>query len=432
MQYLLFVIFVLFLIYDFKKGVVVYAPFKFFFYEGFQLGFVSFDIAFSVLVNLLFIIRYRRLSKNVIFPWKRSFVILFFSGIIFSFYPSFSVGELLRHILCIYGYGYILFCVLDNRGIIKTLIISISIFTLLLAGNGFIQLVTDSNILGDFHDSFYKGEFHDNSLIRFGNFSRIRSFCSHSISYGVECVVFFILFLYLFILYKREYFSKWYYLAMGLCLIGIISSGSRTPLIGLAIMIFPLIKSYNKISLKQKTIITIIVLAFLGLFGTYVMEMIGSIINPDSSSVEGSNAMGRLEQFVYSWHLVQNRLWLGYGNVDLMDMNNFDYSRLYGAESIWLVLLLQKGLIGVGAYIYFYYDVLKHLPKNKIILISFIIGWLFIDSATSLMGINMFLPIMIISLLYRLDSVPSLLKKSNYFIHDKSFYGKTKYYNTCL
>ena len=201
---------------------------------------------------------------------------------------------------------------------------------------------------------------------------------------------------------------------MGLCLIGIISSGSRTPLIGLAIMIFPLIKSYNKISLKQKTIITIIVLAFLGLFGTYVMEMIGSIINPDSSSVEGSNAMGRLEQFVYSWHLVQNRLWLGYGNVDLMDMNNFDYSRLYGAESIWLVLLLQKGLIGVGAYIYFYYDVLKHLPKNKIILISFIIGWLFIDSATSLMGINMFLPIMIISLLYRLDSVPSLLKKSNY------------------
>ena len=219
---------------------------------------------------------------------------------------------------------------------------------------------------------------------------------------------------------------------MGLCLIGIISSGSRTPLIGLAIMIFPLIKSYNKISLKQKTIIAIIVLAFLGLFGTYVMEMIGSIINPDSSSVEGSNAMGRLEQFVYSWHLVQNRLWLGYGNVDLMDMNNFDYSRLYGAESIWLVLLLQKGLIGVGAYIYFYYDVLKHLPKNKIILISFIIGWLFIDSATSLMGINMFLPIMIISLLYRLDSVPSFLKKSNYFIHDKSFYGKTKYYNTCL
>lgn len=70
-----------------------------------------------------------------------------------------------------------------------------------------------------------------------------------------------------------------------------------------------------------------------------------------------------------------------------------------------MVTLLQKGIIGIIAYAYFYVNVFKHLPlNNKVIFVFFILGWLLIDSATSLMGINMFLPIMIISLLYKLGN----------------------------
>lgn len=131
--------------------------------------------------------------------------------------------------------------------------------------------------------------------------------------------------------------------------------------------------------------------------------MINSIINPDKTSVEGSNTTGRLEQFAYSIYLVQNNWLLGYGNVNIMDMKSFDYSILYGAESIWMVTILQKGIIGILAYAYFYVDIFKHLPKNnKTIFIFFVLGWLLIDSATSLMGINMFLPIMIMTLLYKM------------------------------
>lgn len=64
------------------------------------------------------------------------------------------------------------------------------------------------------------------------------------------------------------------------------------------------------------------------LFGSYVIEMINSIINPDKTSVEGSNTTGRLEQFAYSIYLVQNNWLLGYGNVNIMDMKNFDYGIL--------------------------------------------------------------------------------------------------------
>lgn len=421
MQYILFFIFLTILLRDYKKGVVIYAPFKFFFYEGFRFGPTSFDIALSIIVCVIFFMKKRKFITEK-FPWKKSFLILLISGIIFSYYPSFFMGEFLRQVFCIYGYGIVFFYCLSDKNIINTFLKSCTLFAILLAGNGFFQFVTDQNLLGNFHDSFYDGDFSDNSLVRFGNFSRIRSFCSHSISYGVECVVFLITFLYMYFGYKKEYFAKSMYFAIFFCVIGIIISGSRTPLLGVAIMILPLMTKLRQISGSQKLIVIFSIICFCALFGSYVIEMINSIINPDKSSVEGSNTTGRLEQFAYSMYLVQNNWLLGYGNVNIMDMKNFDYSILFGAESIWMVTILQKGIIGILAYAYFYVDVFKHLPKNnKILFVYFVLGWLLIDSATSLMGINMFLPIMIMSLLYRLGTNNSLIK-----------YDSFKYNNSCL
>lgn len=421
MQYLFLLVFLYFLLKDFRKGVVIYAPFKFFFYEGFKLGPTSFDIALSTIVCAIFFIKKRKLIIEN-FPWKKSFGILLISGVIFSFYPSFYIGEFLRQVFCIYGYGFVFFYSLSDKSITNTFLKSCTLFAILLAGNGFFQLVTDQNLLGNFHDSFYNAGFTDNSLVRFGNFSRIRSFCSHSISYGVECVVFLITFLYMYFGYKKEYFAKSMYFAIFFCVIGIITSGSRTPLLGVAIMILPLMTKLNRISGSQKLIVILAIICFCALFGLYVIEMINSIINPDKTSVEGSNTTGRLEQFAYSIYLVQNNWLLGYGNVNIMDMKSFDYSILYGAESIWMVTILQKGIIGILAYAYFYVDIFKHLPKNnKTIFIFFVLGWLLIDSATSLMGINMFLPIMIMSLLYRLGTNNNLIK-----------YDSFKYNNSCL
>lgn len=409
MQYLLLVIFLLLITKDFRRGVVIYAPFKFFFYEGFQVGSVTFDIVVSVYVCLVYLFKYRNLSKDVDFPWKKSFILLTISGIIYSFHPSLYLGEMLRQMFCIYGYGFIFFCALNEKKIFNTFITSCAIFAFLLAGNGLIQLFTDVNVLGKFHDQFYPAEFTDNNLVRFGNFSRIRSFCSHSISYGVECVVFSVLFIYLFFQEKKGFFKSFYYLVIALCLIGIITSGSRTPLVGIAVMLLPLFRSFGRIAPYQKIIVTLVVVLFCALFGSYVLDMINSIINPKSTNVEGSNTIGRLGQFAYSIYLVQNNWLWGYGNVNIMDMPNFDYSILFGAESIWMVTLLQKGLIGILAYFYFYVDVFKHLPKNnKRLFIFFVLGWLVIDSATSLMGINMFLPIMIITILYKIGNLQNI------------------------
>ena len=58
--------------------------------------------------------------------------------------------------------------------------------------------------------------------------------------------------------------------------------------------------------------------------------------------------------------------------------------------------------------------------NNKILFVYFVLGWLLIDSATSLMGINMFLPIMIMSLLYRLGTNNSLIKYDSFKYNNSS------------
>lgn len=403
MQYLFFLFFVYFLIKNYKKGVVIYAPFKFFFYEGFQLGFVTFDIALSCIVCLFYLFKYKTI-KTQDFPWKKSFWVLTISGIIYSLYPQFYLGELLRQLFCVYVYGYIFFCCLNDKTV-RVFLDSCAVFVLLLAGNGFLALVTGDNLLGDYHNQFYSGNFHDNSLIRFEGFNRVRSFCSHPISYGVECAVFTIMFLCLYFFLKQNYFRSLYYVIILLGIIGIISSGSRTPLIGFIFMLIPLSVFWNKLTLSQKTIVFLSLMCFLVLFGVYIVEMVHSIINPEATSIQGSSITGRLEQFTYCIYLIKDNWLFGYGSTDIMNLKNADYTILYGSESIWMILLLYRGVFGVIAYIYFYIDVFKHLPSNnKKVFVFFVLGWLFIDSATSLMGINMFFPIMIMTLLYKMGN----------------------------
>ena len=74
--------------------------------------------------------------------------------------------------------------------------------------------------------------------------------------------------------YKKEYFAKSMYFAIFFCVIGIITSGSRTPLLVVAIMILPLMTKLNRISGRQKLIVILAIICFCALFGSYVIEMI--------------------------------------------------------------------------------------------------------------------------------------------------------------
>lgn len=419
MTYLFFLIFVTFILYDFKKGVIFYAPFKLFFYGGFDLisTAFSFDICLSFFVCFFYFIKYRNRFKAEDFPWKISYVFMTIIGIIYACNPVLKVGVLISETLCIYGYAYVLYCVLRNESDISFLLKSTALLALLLCVNGAIQFFTELNPLGDFHSSFYSDKtlFIDNNLLRFGDHIRVRSFLPHAISYGVECLIIMSLFFTSFLYFKRVYFKTYYYIILIFCLLGLIMCGSRTPLISLFIIVIPYFQHFNNASQKNKILIFSLLGGFILVFSSYFYEMYISIVEPNKSEAAGSSISMRIDQFKYASLIMQKNFWIGVGSsVNIMDMPSIDYSRLYGAESKWMILMLEKGITGVIAYIVFYLGLLVNLRNNsvKYVIIFFVFAWLVIDSATSLMGISLFLPLMVLTAFHRLGMISEKYNKS--------------------
>lgn len=59
-----FIIIILLLLYDFKKGVLIYAPLKLFFNMNVRFGAFTFDLAVSLIILLLFLFQKKKLQKE--------------------------------------------------------------------------------------------------------------------------------------------------------------------------------------------------------------------------------------------------------------------------------------------------------------------------------------------------------------------------------
>jgi hypothetical protein len=120
-------------------------------------------------------------------------------------------------------------------------------------------------------------------------------------------------------------------------------------------------------------------------------------------------------QLLYSISIWNKNIWFGQGHeYNIFKMAN--HNDLFGGESIWFTLMMKQGLIGMLAYIILYVDIIYNVRKNIFskYIISFILGWLVIDSATNLPGINLFLPFMIIIIIYKYGEI---ISKKEHSLH---------------
>lgn len=402
MLYLFFLAILFLLLYDFKKGVILYTPFKFLFYSDVLIyGNIKFDFLISTIILILFVTRYKR-KFTVSVPWVASLIICMISHSIYTLYPKAFLGIWLYDIISIYIYSIIFFKLINTPRDINLFIKSSIVFILLLVGNGIIELITQKNVIGDFIKPYLSSSsfLSDNEIIRFGNFKRIRSFVPHSIGFGVECTCYLYLFVFILFLNKVKTNRKLYYFIISLLCIGIIISGSRTPLLGLTIMSIPFILNANLFQMKYFIIYVIIFVGGYFFIGEYITNMLTSIFNSDAEN--GSSIDMRLTQLMYSLSVWQQSPIFGHGP----DYDIFKYaerSEIYGAESVWFTLLMKQGLIGIFSYIFLYCNIIKKSFKLKQYKypIFFMIGWLVIDSATNLPGINIFFPLMLVTIIYK-------------------------------
>lgn len=157
---------------------------------------------------------------------------------------------------------------------------------------------------------------------------------------------------------KNRLVKIFYAIATGLILIGIFLTGSRGALLGLFVAtLFYLLKMFPDLR-KNKTFWKAIVILIIGTVGIYFYlrnNLSDSIINRFSvSDVVASGGSGRLEVWANICKILLDnplRAIFGYG----FGTQKLVYGEVYGLQSashnVFLQLLMDVGLVGVGAFV---------------------------------------------------------------------------------
>ena len=404
--YIIFLIWVLFLLVDFKKAVLIYAPFKILFYYDVRLtASLPFDMAMMLLFAGMYFLNRKRFN-SVSFPFSRGFVVY---AIIVSFgciYPVFAINKIPAIVIGVLFYSYIYIKCLETVKDVKLAIFSHFIFAIFLVSNGVLEYQLGSCPVDEWIRSMpyidKEHAFETNfDVLRFG-LPRLRSFMPFSISYGVCCVIFFAIPFYLLFFNTINSISKTFIIICGMMLLlGIICSGSRSPIIGLIIIFGYLLLDRNLLISYKKQIFILGIFIFMFLW-PYIYQNIMSIIDPSAAQeASGSSTEMRIGQYAIAFEYVNAKPLFGWGQGLEVERDGF-----YGGESIWLPLMMKGGLLGVFGYIYLYYDLYVNTnSNNRKYLITISCSWLAMNTATSLMGIGDATFFTIYFLLYRLSKV---------------------------
>lgn len=386
--YFLFVLIVVILLYDLKKGVLLYAPWKLFFNLNVRVGPATFDLWTTIVILLIFLFRINEFDLKK-FPLWKAFLIY---GIGYSagcIYPEFAPNFVPRIVISVLAFSVVYFFSLSSIKNIKWALLSFAIFAVVMCVNGLLAPLMNINPLDDFLQSVSDNDnsmFLDNTLIRM-NQVRYRSFIPHPISYGVACAVILYLAIWSVNILDRSYYKLFNLVVIFLLLSGIVICGSRTPILGILPLGYWFVK-HGKIKRSTTVFLFIITSVFIFLYGDYLLYSIESLFSSKvSSDAGGSSTDMRIRQYIIAWQVLQiNPLW-GMG----MNFDAYAYnSDILGGESVWLPLMMNNGIIGVVVYAILFYNVIRISQKSegKQYLLIVTIAWLIMRTATSLIGVT--------------------------------------------
>lgn len=418
--YLLFLVFVfIFLTKGFKKGIIYYAPFKFLFSYGIpsHIGTLGLDSVFTFALFFIWCIFYRNKYSINGFPLKKSVFFLIISAFIYSVNPVFSIQILLNEVSP-YLYLIMFFSVINTNKDIKVFIKILCIYIICLNVNGLFELL-GNNVIGNLLTSVIpKDTYWADDVVQRGIFVRLHSFVPHSIGFGVENVVFFSFFFALFY-YGRDLIQrKIAIFFMLFCFMGIFLSGSRSPLLGGVIIMLPLILNKQTFKSRNMVFLAIAIIVIISVASNYFITMYESLTSDKSTDIGGASSwemrLGQLEYSVFYW---MQRFWFGHGHTFDIFNGGRSYSEIFGAESVWFPIMMRKGLLGIISYLYITIDACLNIPKHRYgrLCLFLMLGWLVIDSATNLPGLNILLPLYFYIIYYKygyLDTKSVILKSS--------------------
>lgn len=202
---------------------------------------------------------------------------------------------------------------------------------------------------------------------------RVQAMFFNPFDYGYICIV---LLLFNWYGYMQSFISKnRFYIILVCCVFGIITCGCRTNLLCCLIGAFAyMLLAFNV--KKNVRYFTFFVLIGIVLFATipFFQEKIGEMLSMfnTNSSVGGSSIEMRIIQYAAVLYHIQDHFLFGRGldyfNIDLgwKEGKQFLVDKdLFGLEGVLMNRLLERGIIGVCFYFFFYVTLLVFMIKNR-------------------------------------------------------------------
>ena len=405
---------------NWKKTVIVWLPLQLLFNECICLKYTSPAVSLTLAIDSLLIFLYffrnkKRLNMNTFFLNKVFYIYIlsYILSMVFSIVPFTDVAtNTIKYFIQTFGIVMIFYRALNEVEDIKlfiktTLIVIISIVSL-----GVYEIIFKDNIILDYvfmnaplesikGKMWYIPPFLSSTgeLVQRYGLTRCYSFFSIHIDFGCACVLLF--FLYLFLLnYKYKYMNKSHLILFILLLAaGVLFSNSKTPLVGIAFFLLAFYKIKLFFNLKLLLITGIVSIVIYNYAPGYIDNFVAIFDDNVAYEGGGSTTMMRQRQFEIGLNLFSENPLLGNGIGSIaVFMKNTLNAELYGSESSWLKILIERGILGCIVYIYLYIIMFRKLKKYLKLkeTVCFLMGLIAMETATGFMNFSLYVSIIIV------------------------------------
>lgn len=400
--YIILLVFIIKLGENFRRSVLMYLPIRIAMHQGIFLWprnpTVMLDTVICFFIVLYyFAIKQRKLSLDK-FPFWLPLLIFSLSEFLSGFVASGNMSFLnfTQQMVVNVFFVYVVWrCIVEEKDI-RVIMKGYSImFSLALILACFEQL-THFNPVITFEkmllpESAPKGLIWVSDSSRFGGLFRSQAFMPISITFGGFCLMFFI-FYYAFCAKYREfnffYKKKNTIFTIGLAL-GTVLSASKSPILSMLIGFIP----YLRFRMLRNIKIMFLLIILIPLASTVAIKMYDDINQAltveHSWEYEGGSSLAmRTAQLEISYNEFIKSPIIGNGIKSTLEVAEKN-SELLGAESVWFKLLIEKGALGIIAYMLLvFYPFLNRRFENKRIYIALALSWIALNTMTTVPGLD--------------------------------------------
>lgn len=202
---------------------------------------------------------------------------------------------------------------------------------------------------------------------------RVQAMFFNPFDYGYICILLLLFNWYGYL--KHIIPKKRFYIIIGCCLWGVITCGCRTNLLCCLLGIF----AYTLFIFNlKKRIKYLTIFIFIGTLSAYFIPFFSDRMNEiislfdKKSSITGSSIEMRLLQYATVWSYVKDHIFFGRGLdfffIDLGWKDGKEYlidQDLFGLEGVLMNYLLERGIVGVSFYLFFYIYLLIFFYKHR-------------------------------------------------------------------